>query len=117
MAKGAARDAKQKTQKITLDLPTNTFITLGEILDPEFSVSKEDLEVKRAKGTVTIHPIEIDTSLIEKWIVDVVKVEADKAYVQKQKELEALMDSMKEQLIASGWTPPKDEETKATKKK
>ena len=112
MAKGAARDAKQKTQKLSIELPTDTFITLGDVLDPDFKVTREDTEVKRPSGIAQIHPIEVNTDLVEKWIVDVVRVEADKAYEQKQKERQALLESMKDELIAQGWTPPKGKSKK-----
>lgn len=114
MAKGAARDAKKEAQHLGIFIDTETFITLGKLLDPEFKITREDTIVKRAKGTATIHPMEADVTAIEKWIVETIRIEADKAYKQKQKEKQALMESMKEELIASGWTPPK--ESSASKK-
>lgn len=117
MAKGAARDAKKDTQTISLELPTETFITLGRILDSEFSVSREDKTVKRAKGDATIHPIETDVSLIEDWIVDTVKVEAVKAEKAYKAEIEAMKTKVMDSLIADGWTPPSKDKTASTSKK
>ena len=107
MAKGASRDAKQETQKVTLEIPTKAFIALGKILDPDFRLIEEDTDVKRAKGSAVIWPLECDSSLIEKWIVDTVVSEAYKAEKAHKAKREALMESLKEDLIASGWTPPK----------
>lgn len=104
MAKGAARDAKKETQSISLELPTDTFITLGKFLDPGFKVTREDTEVKRAKGTVTIHPMEADVTKIEKWIIETVEREAVTAYKAYLAEVEAMKakvrDSLKEELRA-----------------
>ena len=112
MAKGSPRDAKQETQKIILEIPTEVFITTGKVSDPEFKVTREDRVIKRGKDrTATIHPIEVDTSLVEKWILSVVEVEANKAFKKKQKERQAFIESMKEELIADGWTPPKEEKS------
>lgn len=120
MAKGAPRDAKQETQKIILEIPTEVFITTGKVSDPEFKVTREDKEIKRAnEKTATIHPIEVDTGLVEEWILSVVEVEANKAFKKKQKERQAFIESMKAELIADGWTPPSEEkstESKARKK-
>ena len=49
MAKGAPRDAKQETQKIILEMPTEVFITIGKVSDPEFKVTREDMVIKRGK--------------------------------------------------------------------
>lgn len=119
MAKGAARDAKKDYQHVGIFIPTKTFITLGKVLDPEFSITREDTEVKRAKGTATIWPLECDVSLIEKWIVDTVRIEAEKAEKAHQAEIEAMKSKVMDSLIADGWTPPSAEKgkTASTSKK
>lgn len=103
--RGAARDAKQPTQNLSIEIPTDAYIALGEMLDPTgFSLIKQDTQVKRAKGTDTIWPLHCDSSAIEEWIVETVVKETEKARQAYEAELEAMKakvrDSLKEELRA-----------------
>lgn len=112
MAKGAARDANKTYQNISLELPTETFIKLARVLDPVgFNLDTKNTEVKRAKGTAKIRKLECDVTLIESWIVETIKVEADKAKEAYDAKRQALKDELRAEILAE-----LEAEGKSTKK-